>query len=64
MQKIEIKTDTDEKCYNLIPDVNMCFKNKINGHKFIHTNRKEGLPLWVNDTEIELYEEVQIKEDE
>ena len=58
MKKIKI----EENQYQIIPEINMCFQSKITGHKFIHTNKKEGLPLWVEENEIDLYEEVVIKE--
>ena len=67
MKKIKIenlnsKTIENQKTkYQIIPDENMCFQSKATKHNFIHTNGKEGLPLWVEESEIDLYEEVAIK---
>lgn len=49
-----------EKRYEIIPDENMCFQSKATGHKFVHTNGKQGLPLFVSENELDLYEEVNI----
>ena len=49
-----------EKRYEIIPDKNKCFQSKATGHKFIHTNGKQGLPLFVGENELDLYEEVNI----
>ena len=49
-----------EKQYGITPDENMCFQSKATGHKFIHTNGKQGLPLFVSESELDLYEEVSI----
>lgn len=63
MKKIEIQnldSEMTEKQYKLTPDENKCFQSKLNGHKFIHTNGKQGLPLYVSENEIDFYEEVNI----
>lgn len=63
MTKKEIKNFSEndtEKRYEITPDKNKCFQSKINGHKFIHTNGKQGLPLYVSEKDIDLYEEVNL----
>ena len=34
----------------MIPEEGKCWKNS-NGHKFVHTNGKIGLPLYIEDNE-------------
>lgn len=63
MVKNEIRKENDIIIYECIPDENKCFKSKSNGHKFIHTNGKQGLPLYLTESEIILYTEVKIKEE-
>lgn len=38
------------KTIEMKPEINKCWQNK-KGHKFIHTNGKIGLPLYIEDTE-------------
>lgn len=54
----------DENLFEIVPDEDKCFKSKLNGHKFIHTNGVEGLPLYLNEEELTKYEEVLIEENE
>ena len=58
MTKNEIRNENDIITYECIPDENKCFKSKSNGHKFIHTNGKQGLPLYLTESDLDLYEEV------
>ena len=37
----------ETKTIEMKPEVNKCWQNK-KGHKFIHTNGKVGLPLYVS----------------
>ena len=60
MTKNEIRNENDIITYECIPDENKCFKSKSNGHKFIHTNGKQGLPLYLTEIDLDLYEEVAI----
>lgn len=62
MTKVEIINEENEagKMFEITPEKNKCFKSKATQHKFIHTNGKQGLPLYVSESEIELYEEVDI----
>ena len=60
MTKNEIRNENDIITYECIPDENKCFKSKSNGHKFIHTNGKQGLPLYLIESDLNLYEEVAI----
>ena len=60
MTKNEIINPDNTITYELTPDENKCFKSKATGHKFIHTNGKQGLPLYVSEEEISLYEEIDI----
>lgn len=54
------KKFNDEEIYEITPDDNKCFMSKSTKHKFIHTNGKQGLPLYVTEKDIDLYEEVSI----
>ena len=52
MVKNEIRNENDIITYECIPDENKCFKSKSNGHKFVHTNGKQGLPLYLTEKRI------------
>lgn len=42
--------DKEIKLIELYPEKGMCWVTN-NGYKFINTNGKEGLPLYIKDTE-------------
>lgn len=69
MKKVEIKRNVidyktkevkEEIRFEITPDAGKCFQNKRTGHKFIHTITGKGLPLFVTEKEIELYNEVNL----
>lgn len=69
MKKVEIKRNIidpktkevkEETRFEITPDIGKCFQSKRTGHKFIHTITGKGLPLFVKEKDIELYNEVSL----